>query len=437
MLPTPRVVVIDDEIDHLDGLTRELNRSGVSCLPIRFDGSGENVWPCPHVRVIFADLHLGQGTPTEHTTNFSRIGGIIEESIRPSGPYLVVLWTRYPEQAPRLHDFLTTRLKNVKKPFAVERLDKSEYLSLNGQVRSPRKLIRAIRSIVDARPQISALLEWEDRVVDASVETISSVLEVVELDGAATAENEAWIDRIGKLLACLAAASVGREHVEEDRFRAVNEALLPILADRLLRLRSSDASQKLWRAALSRRDMRENLSIAESARLNRFLHIDLSPVSSAGAERGSVIKLPSSMLKNFEDEFGADDGMIAVEEFGRKNATVDGSACSWVLVQSQAACDYAQMRSGPLPFYLGLCIPNVNVNKKRKIPAAVWSSPYFEIESVPCILRVHGRFQVSLTASQAAKERRIFRLREQLLNSLIYEIHGYGARPGIIAFRGK
>ena len=437
MLPTPRVVVIDDEIDHLDGLTRELNRSGVSCLPIHFDGSGEDVPSCPHVRVIFADLHLGQGTPTEHTTNFSRIGGIIEESIRPSGPYLIVLWTRYPEQAPRLHSFLTTRLKNVKRPFAVERLDKSEYLLQSGQVRSRKKLMRAIRSIVDARPQVSALLEWEDRVIDASVETISSILEVLELDGAATPGNEAWVDGVGKLLACLATASVGRKHVGKDRFRAVNEALLPILADRILRLRSSDASQKLWRAALSRKDIRENLGIAESAKLNRFLHIDLSPASSAGAERGSVIELPSPMSADFEDEFGANDEMIAVEEFGRKKATVDGPACSWVLVQSQAACDYAQMRSGPLPFYLGLCIPNVNVDKRRKIPAAVWSSPCFDIESVPSVLRVHGRFQVSLTASRAAKERRIFRLREQLLNSLIYEIHGYGARPGIIEFRGR
>ena len=221
---------------------------------------------------------------------------------------------------------------------------------------------------------------------------------------------------------------------KEDRFRAVNEALLPILADRIFSLRSLSGNKNLWREALSEKGI---LSVEESARLNRFLHIDLSMASSAGAERGSVIELPSSMLEDFECKFEVSDETIAVEEFRRKKVAADDPVCSWVLVQAQAACDYAQMRSGPLPFYLGLCIPNVNVDKGRKPPAAVWSSPCFEIESVPSVLRVHGRFQVSLTASQAAKERRIFRLREQLLNSLIYAIHSYGARPGIIEFRDR
>ena len=33
MLPAPRIIAIDDEPEHLEGLTRGLNRYGAACLP--------------------------------------------------------------------------------------------------------------------------------------------------------------------------------------------------------------------------------------------------------------------------------------------------------------------------------------------------------------------------------------------------------------------
>ena len=126
MLPAPRVVAIDDELEHLEGLTRGLNRHGTACLPIHFTGEPASIPPCRHVRVIFADLHLGGGPPGDHTQDFSTIGGLLEDTIKPSGPYLIVLWTMYPEQADGLHAFLKKRLQDVPKPFAVQPLDKND-----------------------------------------------------------------------------------------------------------------------------------------------------------------------------------------------------------------------------------------------------------------------------------------------------------------------
>ena len=113
----------------------------------------------------------------------------------------------------------------------------------------------------------------------------------------------------------------------------------------------------------------------------------------------------------------------------------DADSFQWVLVQTQAACDYAQANPGPLPFHLGLHLPASEVGKDRKPPAALWISPCFEHDGKAHFLHVNVRFQVSLPACRAKQEQQIFRLREQLLNDLIYQIHGYGARPGIISFR--
>ena len=106
MLPAPRVIVIDDDSEHLVGLTQGLNQYGAACLPVHFTGETEAIPFCPHVRVIFADLHLSGGAPGDYARDFSIIGGLIEDVIRPSGLYLIILWTMYPEEANRLHDFL-------------------------------------------------------------------------------------------------------------------------------------------------------------------------------------------------------------------------------------------------------------------------------------------------------------------------------------------
>ena len=89
MLPTPRVVAIDDKSEHLERLTQGLNRYGTACLPIHFTGETAEIPPCPHVRVIFADLHLIVGTPGDHARDFSMIGSLLEDTIKPSGPYWV------------------------------------------------------------------------------------------------------------------------------------------------------------------------------------------------------------------------------------------------------------------------------------------------------------------------------------------------------------
>ena len=66
-------------------------------------------------------------------------------------------------------------------------------------------------------------------MLGAAADAVSSIMDLTEPAPADVNQNEG----VGRLLAGLAAAAVGKEHVEEDRFRAVSDALLPILADRI------------------------------------------------------------------------------------------------------------------------------------------------------------------------------------------------------------
>ena len=418
-LPAPRIIVIDDDLKHLEGLAHGLNRCGAACLPVHFTGETETIPACRYIRVIFVDLHLTGDTPGDHTQNFGVIGGLIEETIKPSGPYLIVLWTKYPEQAAALQNFLK-RLENIAMPFAVQALDKNNHLDVHGEVKSPEALVEAIAQIVTEQPQIGALLNWEDQVLGAAADTLSSIMKLSEL----SPEN------ISRLLASLAIAAVGKEHVEEDRFQAVNEALLPILADRIASMRSHDADDGLWGAALGGEDAKRGLTRAEAAKLNSLLHIAPSTSDDHGRERGAVISLPEEFLEEaFAETFDLASEEAAKNQFRYKPSEDDNDLFRWVLVQTQAACDYAQTQPGPLPFHLGLCLPEARVQTGTP-PAALWRSPCFEYKNEASFLHVSARFAMSLPREKANQTPPLFRLREQLLNDLIYQIHGYGARPG-------
>lgn len=427
-LPTPRVIAIDDDLKHLEGLAQGLNQYGTACLPVHYEGDDVAVSPCPQVRVIFADLHLSDLTSGDHRQDFGVIGGLIQERIKPSGPYFIVLWTMYPDQATRLQDFLDERLENVAKPFKVQALDKNNFLDLQPddvKVKDLEKLAQAIQRSVEGHPQFGALLNWEERVLDGAADTLSSMMEMAESRS----------EEVGRLLRILAEGAVGKDHIEDDRFRAVNDALLPILADRLASMRSQQSDNELWKDALREEG---EVSIEKVARLNSFLHI--ASLSNSRDERGAVITLPQRFIESgFAQKFDIPEDEAAEKQFLLDLSKKDNDPFHWVLVQTQAACDYAQSRPGPLPFHLGLYLSESKVKKslikKGKAPAALWCSPCFDHDQQVRYLHVNARFPVSLSREEASQASPRFRLREQLLNDLIYHLHGYSARPGIISFR--
>ena len=429
ILSTPRIIAIDDVQKDLEGLTRGLNQLGLACLPFHFKGDTDGLQPCPHVRVIFADLHLNEsGAGSDHAQHFSLIGGLIKEKIGPSGPYVLILWTRHSNQADSLCQFLDERLENTARPLAVKSLDKMHHLDTSGNFKNTKKLVKEINKLFDQQPQITALLGWEERVLGAAAETVSSIFNLA-------AEQNPGND-VGRLLAHLAVGAVGKNHVEQDRFHAVNEALLPILTDRIAALRSNNKSKNTWKKAFKDFDTGSPLSLKHAAKLNCLIHIALQMDKDDGTRRGAVIALPKRLSeKAFRGQFGIEEGEAALKQFFCEGFVEKDERFRWVLVQSQAACDYAQKQPGPFPYYLGLELPEASTSKSGNPPAALWRSPSFDSEGATRLLHVNARFQISLAPAYAKRQKALYRLREQLLNDLIYQIHGYGARPGILSFR--
>ena len=422
MFGSPRVLAVDDNKTHLDGLVNGLQRNGVACLPIHFP-SDLPLKPCPDVRIIFADLHL-VGQTSEPTRQFAALRQLLEEEIVPRGPYFIVLWTRFPQQATDLETFLDQHLHSATKPFAVIPLDKANHLDGGGNVKNEEDLMAEIVALTRKLPQVGALFDWERNVLHAAGATVSSVLSLASTLAPAHRAADA-----GKVLAWLGIEAVGREHVENDRFRAVNEALLPILADRIANLRSDD---EVWKNSLAATD-RQPLSRVQAGSLNRMVHLDLDARASA---RGAVIPLPSSLQERFQASFSLDEITAARKQFHCADFASGEERYRWVLVQAQAACDYAQSSPGPVPCYLGLEMP-FPTTRGGTLPAALWTSPALELDGDVRQLRVSAAFPVSMEPAEFNRGKPIYRLREQILNDLIYHVHSHGARPGLLSFRDR
>lgn len=173
-----RVIAIDDDSKHLDSLIEGLRGHDTDLLRIHFTGEGLDIPACPHVRVILSDLRLVGGTMPDPAEDFAIIGSLLEDVIRPAGPYLMLLWTRYPDHAPALRTFLD-RLRNVAKPVAVLPLPKAEHLDKSGAIGSRASLADKVNTLVggwlDSEGALGLRGGWgpiDDCEVDALIETI-------------------------------------------------------------------------------------------------------------------------------------------------------------------------------------------------------------------------------------------------------------------------
>ena len=371
------------------------------------------------------------GPRSDHQSDFTGIGSLLETTIKPTGPYFIVLWTQYPDQASGLLEFLHERLgPGVTKPYDVRALPKSRHIDQDGNVGGD-KLMEEIADITRDLPQLGALFDWEGRVLRASGRTVSSILDLAPAGEAGKSS-----DRLGEILGHLGVEAVGRDHVEGDRFRAVNDALLPILADRIARMSLDGHEDALWQEALKIPDGSGSLAVEDAARLNRLVHI-ADPGNTPSTARGAVVPLPDSRRSNFQDQFGIVETEAAGKRFRCKDFDPDSSSFRWVLVQCQAACDFAQSNQGSLPYYLGLDFPEEHRATSGNPPESTWRGPAFELRGEIRRLRVSAGFPVTLATSELQGIEPLYRLREQILNDLAYHLHSHGARPGMMSFGKK
>jgi hypothetical protein len=288
------------------------------------------------------------------------------------------------------------------------------------------------------------LLRWDLACRKASSDVVGSLLELLERKKRFS--GDAAADLRG-LLAQLAVAAAGKSNVDNDRCAAINEALAPILYDRLMHQSTSADERGVWNKAFSAADAKK-LTLKSAASLNTLSHVAAGKMVSG--DRGVVFTLRKDAGQFFADRAGVDLKSLELQFVQTKdgpakpNLLEDMAKCRWVLVGVRAVCDQAQARGDLRPVALGLEVPGDLKAKEGdfrvRSHGACMTTPAFEDPANPAsgprqiLLNWHWIATFGPKELKGAKP--LYRLREALINQITAAQSGYSARPGIVSFAG-
>lgn len=447
MHTAPRIVIIDDKKEHLDAIVNTFNTLGTTCYAIQYDAAtGVPPMHLRGVRALFLDLHLLDGAQSgTDQRHFARLAEILQNGIDSAGgPYVLVLWTTYPEKLEAFKSFLESRLFGdlpYTRPVSFLALDKADYINVDtGDRHHDRDLMAAIKSATESNPQLNALLAWERDVMAAAGSTLSTILDLIPIAHRGTAQGSVELDGV---LSLLAREQVGAGNVGADVRSAITTILAPILADRIINRDPAEGAQALWQLAVTRH-AEKNLTAQpeQAASVNRLLHLSSGTTEHLlAADWGAVVDFPdvewnpAGVTLRF--------GMSIKELLGNEFQIQKGSRekVNPVVVRIGAACDHAQGSTGPLTYLFGIIRPMSALRNQsedgRDLPlkASIWTSPLLSCDGFdePFRLEVNSRFPFVINRDGAAELRVRFRLREQLLTHLLNHAGAYSVRPGVVA----
>jgi hypothetical protein len=449
MFAAPRVLVIDDKETHLRAIIEVFRQLGSPCLGVHYNPAG--ALDRNHfrgIRCLLVDLHLvDSGATTDPTQHYALIASLLENNIHEDGgPYVLIVWTEHAQLRQGLTDYLNANIdpqKPYSRPVAVLALDKTQYINVATGGPISDAAATALRDCVEAEinsvPQLRALLDWEGDLLAAAGATLSTLASLVPAAERTTTAFPAALDVV---LSRLAREAVGRGNVAADPRAAISSALAPILADRIVNQAASAQASQLWSQAVTRlTGQLPQLTAEESGRINRMLHLAVpGPEVIRSTDWGAVVQFPADRWNNasLQSLFGVTEGQIYGDEF--KIAPADRPNCRPCLVRVGAACDHAQGRRGPLTYLLALELPSgiqrqpLPDGTPSISPASEWATPVLTLDGVggAFTLHVNCRFPITLPAAQAAQWVVRYRLREQLLMTLISHVNVYLSRPGIL-----
>src|SRR5687767_4079078 len=94
MLPSPKIVIVDDNADDVQAILAGLASLGTTALGLHYSPDMIELPRLPGLRILFLDLHLlGSG---DHEQQVLNTLGLLTDCLAPeNGPYAIVLWSSH------------------------------------------------------------------------------------------------------------------------------------------------------------------------------------------------------------------------------------------------------------------------------------------------------------------------------------------------------
>lgn len=449
MIVSPRIIAVDDNIEHLKKLENAFDSLDGLCKCIEFATASEREKPFGSgVRVVFMDINLmpGAGSTFSPRTG-SPVANVLRKTVgRDNGPYALVTWTENVGLHEQLIEFLQTNLEPERQPCVSFCLSKSEYLE------DPEGLRGKIEAFHDDLPGLAMLLDWEGAVTTAADR---SVFQIAKLSGKHGSEQGS---AVAQLVAAIASHSAGRDESAAYPFRSFTQGMSALLADQMDHAPRSPAIEESWKKAIGEATP-QPLGDNQQAALNTFFNFERIEQNDKTHGLGTVYKTSFAAISDLlKPRWKSSWEAITSGEFFpivREKANTEearkafAKKCDWRLIALGAACDHTNKKNRIFEAVLGVCVEedafeNSGIFAKKKAtkfpdtpPNGDWlfQTPPFVDGENRFVLVANMRYHVGLPLTTRSEFEVVGRLREGLANELASHVANFSTRPGIIEFR--
>lgn len=455
-LPHPRIVAIDNKPEELESITKGLFSLGLPCIPIPYDIMAgletPSHWRPGRLRLIFLDLNLSDiEIPSTSPSMITGPIGDVLEALAPSGPYLIIFWTKHRRLVESTMKQLAERNlgSSLPLPFGFSTIDKAPFLARPDGLHDLDALRRAILSTLSTHKLFLAMLSWESEVKGAAVRTFNRIHDLVadpQPNGKAQ-RDPAFLD----ILKNLAKAAWGKENARENPGPATTSGLAPLLLDYLDSILENPDYSHTWSEAITG-GWNRDLSRDASAHLNAQCLIDLSCRDRRC--RGVWLEFTATALRRpiavWHKFFGKTRWELA-EEFINPGADGDADnirrSVRLGLLECTAACDYANNKAPLRRFILCARIPgdqlrhviwNDQPSPRYRKHDAIHRIEVIAIDNDEFELFLNFRYVLSLPQNHIQLNQNIteavFRVRSQALAEIMSAYASHTTRPGKYSF---
>lgn len=233
VLKQTRVLVVDDLEKHGQAISTALWRTGLSVLFVKFDEKDlmDGIYgKHTGVRVIFMDINLSPGNMEDTKSAFAKVRASIDSLLQPdNGPWSLITWSSHDDVAPKLFEYLRTKLPPSLRPTSLGRLNKDELLEA-GLEALPQLNAELLARLADIRP-VDCLIGWESHVRNAAASVVHLLSETAErLSGDVDADAAKMAETMSFMLRELASAEgSGEQNLTTPLYRMLSG----LLSDRM------------------------------------------------------------------------------------------------------------------------------------------------------------------------------------------------------------
>ena len=357
LLPSNRIILVDDNENDLTKLSTVFYENGIGCRKLKYDSMYNE--PLTGVRIAFFDINLG-GYADETSRNANLKSAISSYISKDNGCFILVFWTSRIEWIDSFIDFINRdedEMKAYIHPYHITHIDKSEFLDR-------RKSLQDKLEEIYNLPSVKILFEFENLILEESWNTLTRLVDIIP-------HEEKWGDsslfeqNCKSVFASIACQNSGFNNAKENPDRSIKEAIIPMLDDGL---RKSD--KILWKeflTNLSNASRQDAISFPKDfsvERLNTVFHIDNTHPTEK-KHRGAICAV--NCTKNKSCDIFIDCFSINYCEWFNitlpKLTKEDRNNCRLICLELSASCDFTNNKKRTIRYLLGVICPQ-NLREK-------------------------------------------------------------------------